>query len=68
MEFRGAWKIVENHGPFAHPTTAPSCDGAVFAGETCPMFSLAENVGQGSSAAALLWAMKEFFKDNPNWE
>jgi hypothetical protein len=28
----------------------------------------AENAGRGSSALALLRALKEFFKDNPAWE
>ena len=42
---RGAWKTVEKHGPFAHHTPAPEISGAGSAGETCPMFSLAEEVG-----------------------
>jgi hypothetical protein len=32
------------------------------------MFLKAENPGQRSSAAALLMALKTFFKDNPSWE
>jgi hypothetical protein len=67
-EPRGAWKTVEKHGPFAHHTPAPDISGAGSAGETCPMFSLAENAGRGSSAVALLRALKGFFKDNPAWE
>jgi len=44
-EPRGAWKIVEKHGPFAHHTSAPVCEGALGAGETRPMFFLAEEEG-----------------------
>ena len=44
-EPRGAWKIVENHGPFAHQHIAASCDAATVAGETCPTFSIAERAG-----------------------
>ena len=67
-EPRGAWKTVENHGPFAHQNDARSIEHASFADETCPTFSIAENTGRGSSAAALLQALKDFFKDNPTWE
>ena len=41
-EPREAWKLVENHGPFAHQHDAPAKAGASSAGETCPMFLKAE--------------------------
>lgn len=44
-EPRGAWEIVEKHGPFAHRIPAHHHERAGSAGETCPTFSLAEEVG-----------------------
>lgn len=48
-EPRGAWKTVENHGPFAHPNDARSIERASFAGETRPTFSIAERTGHRSN-------------------
>jgi hypothetical protein len=66
--FRDAWKIVAEQGSFAHQDTAPEISGAVPAGETRLVCSLAEPPRHRSNLDALFVALKDFFEQNPGWE
>jgi DNA invertase Pin-like site-specific DNA recombinase len=68
VEPRKPWQLVVDQGSFAQHNAAPSCDDAALLGEKSPGLQLAENTLPRSTPAALLSAVRDFFKDNPAWE
>jgi hypothetical protein len=55
-------------GPFAQHNAAPVFSDAAFLSEKTRHLNSAANMIPRSTPAALLSALRDFFKDNPDWD
>jgi len=65
VEPRKPWQLVVDQGPFAQHHAAPAFASAASFGEKSPGLQYAVSTIPRSTAATLLSALREFFKDNP---
>jgi hypothetical protein len=60
--------LLVDKGPFAQHNAASVFSDAAFLGEKTRYLNQAEIMIPRSTPAALLSALKDFFKDNPDWD